>query len=72
MKITMIPFRAFVSAIFLLPCLFSEKGASQILTNDTLAIVGNDAITVKQFLPRYELMPWFGKENKARVETTKL
>ncbi|MDE3059179.1 MAG: peptidylprolyl isomerase [Bacteroidota bacterium] len=41
------------------------------LPSDTIATVGTDVITGSDFLERFELMPWPGKDNKARLEYTK-
>jgi hypothetical protein len=51
--------------------LVSENSAGQLLSRDTLAMVGNDPVTARQFITRYELMPWHGKENLALVDSTK-
>lgn len=42
------------------------------LPTDTLATVGTDVINATDYLERFELMPWPGKDNKARLEYTKL
>ncbi len=72
MKNAAIQLQTLTCLIFLLPCLPCQSCIAQSLTNDTLATVGSEAIASKQFLQRYELMPWFGKENIAGVERTKL
>lgn len=72
MKNAAIQLQTLTCLIFLLPCLPSQSCIGQSLTNGTLATVGGEAITSKQFLQRYELMPWFGKEDIAGVERTKL
>lgn len=45
---------------------------SKELPADTLATVGTTVISAKDFLERFELMPWPRKEQKARIEFTKL
>lgn len=45
--------------------------ASKALPEDTLARVGSAVITAKDFLERFELMPWPGKDKKNRIEFTK-
>lgn len=42
------------------------------LPTDTLAKVGSRVITAKDFLERFELMPWPNKDKKDRIEFTKL
>lgn len=42
------------------------------IANDTLAKVGNKTITVRDFIERYELTIWPGKEKKTQVEKNKL
>ncbi len=42
------------------------------IANDTLAKVGNKSITVRDFIERYELTIWRGKEKKTQVEKNKL
>lgn len=42
------------------------------LTMDTVAVVGSHVITVRDFLERYELMPWPKKDRPSLVEQTKL
>lgn len=42
------------------------------LTLDTVAVVGTHVITVRDFLERYELMPWLNKEKAGRTEQNKL
>ena len=41
------------------------------LPADTIAVVGNRLINAKDFLERFELMPWKHKEQEARIEVTK-
>ncbi|MHB1049577.1 MAG: peptidylprolyl isomerase [Bacteroidota bacterium] len=41
------------------------------LPQDTLATIGTRVLTGRDFLERFELMPWPQKENKARHEITK-
>ncbi|MFA6541740.1 MAG: peptidylprolyl isomerase, partial [Bacteroidota bacterium] len=45
---------------------------SKALPVDTVATVGTQAITGKDFLERFELMPWPKKELKSRIEQTKM
>ncbi|MEW6062271.1 MAG: hypothetical protein AB1600_10085, partial [Bacteroidota bacterium] len=42
------------------------------LPHDTLATIGSHVITAKDFLERFELMPWPKKDVKSRIEFTKL
>lgn len=42
------------------------------LPHDTLATIGSHVITAKDFLERFELMPWPKKDFKSRIEFTKL
>lgn len=42
------------------------------LPKDTVASIGSRIITAKDFLERFELMPWMKKDQKARIEFTKL
>ncbi len=42
------------------------------IANDTLAKVGDKSITVRDFIERYELTIWRGKEKKTQVEKNKL
>lgn len=42
------------------------------LPQDTLATVGTSVITARDFLERFELMPWPRKDVKSRIEFTKL
>ncbi|NUN69851.1 MAG: hypothetical protein HUU02_09090 [Bacteroidetes bacterium] len=62
--------------LLLLLCLVSSAAAqygrtAAGLTQDTLATVGSHVITTRDFLERFELMPWPNKDNKARIEATK-
>ncbi|MBW7888113.1 MAG: peptidylprolyl isomerase [Bacteroidetes bacterium] len=41
------------------------------LPQDTLAVVGTHVITAKDFLERFELMPWPKKDMASRIEVTK-
>lgn len=41
------------------------------LPQDTLAVVGGRPVTARDYLERFELMPWPQKENTARQEYTK-
>lgn len=45
--------------------------ADGLLPQDTLASIGGRIINAKDYLERFELMPWPQKENKARQEYTK-
>lgn len=42
------------------------------LPKDTLATIGSQIISAKDFLERFELMPWPKKDMKERIEFTKL
>ncbi len=58
----------------LLYVVFSSTGFSQRinpLSQDTLAMVGSVPITAKDFLERFELMPWPKKDVASRIELTK-
>lgn len=48
---------------------FAQRNA---LPNDTLASVGSTIITARDFLERFELMPFPGKEQSARSDSTKI
>ncbi len=45
---------------------------SKELPKDTLATIGAQIISAKDFLERFELMPWPNKDMKERIEYTKL
>lgn len=47
-----------------------DAGKKQ-LPQDTLAMIGGKALTARDYLERFELMPWPQKDNKARQEYTK-
>lgn len=42
------------------------------IKNDTIAKVGNKSITVRDFIERYELTIWLGKEKRTQVDKNKL
>ena len=42
------------------------------LPTDTLATVGTSVITAKDFLERFELMPWPGKDRRAEHDSAKV
>ncbi len=62
--------------ILLLSLLFTAdaqtSGRSRELPLDTLAVVGSRIISGKDFLERFELMPWPNKDKAVIIETTKL
>ena len=45
---------------------------SRELPKDTLATIGSQVISAKDFLERFELMPWPQKEMVSRIELSKL
>jgi len=63
-------------ALTLLICLttigFSQNFFKSEIKNDTIAKVGDKAITVRDFIERYELTVWRGKEKKTQVDKNKL
>lgn len=63
-------------ALTLLICLttigFSQNFFKSEIKNDTIAKVGDRAITVRDFIERYELTIWRGKEKKTQVDKNKL
>lgn len=48
----------------------AQTGAT--LPTDTLAAVGTSVITAKDFLERFELMPWPGKDRRAEHDSAKV
>ncbi|MEW5799005.1 MAG: peptidylprolyl isomerase [Bacteroidota bacterium] len=67
-----------MKALFFSFVLLAQTALSQFgyqtnqLPLDTLATVGASVITAKDFLERFELMPWPRKDVKSRIEFTKL
>ncbi len=51
---------------------FSQNFFKSEIKNDTIAKVGDKAITVRDFIERYELTIWRGKEKKTQVDKNKL
>ena len=63
----------FFSFVLLVQTAHSQFGyQTNQLPLDTLATVGTSVITAKDFLERFELMPWPRKDVKSRIEFTKL
>lgn len=46
--------------------------STKALPTDTLATIGTSVITAKDFLERYELMPWPGKDRAAERDSAKI
>jgi hypothetical protein len=59
----------FVSIISVAVAQFEQRSTA--IPVDTLATVGSRVITARDFLERYELMPWPNKDKKNRTEYTK-
>ncbi len=51
---------------------FSQNFFKSEIKNDTIAKVGDKAVTVRDFIERYELTIWLGKERKTQVDKNKL
>jgi len=58
--------------IFLLFAQFVLGQSNFKIRNDTLAKVGNKVITARDFIERYELTIWQGKEKRTQVDKNKL
>ncbi len=63
--------RMFALLLFLASTLPAQNIVQQ-LPMDTLATIGPQVITAKDFLERFELMPWPRKDTKGRLEFAKL
>jgi hypothetical protein len=64
--------RSLLIILFLVSNVFAQfDQRSNELPKDTLATVGSSVITAKDFLERFELMPWPNKDKKDRIEFTK-
>lgn len=60
--------KIFLGIVF--PALLFAQYAKE-LPVDTLALIGSSPITARDFLERFELMPWPKKDDRARMELTK-
>ena len=64
-------FQALLFAVFIIPSIVFPQGLTRELPVDTLATVGGQVIREKDFLERYELMPWLHKDRKGLAELNK-
>jgi hypothetical protein len=60
------------SAVCIVPVLLFARQQDEGHSNDTLAVVGPDVITVRDLDDRVELMPWLGKNELANVDSVKI
>jgi parvulin-like peptidyl-prolyl isomerase len=59
-------------AVCIVPALLFARQKDEGYSNDTLAIVGPDIITVRDLDDRVDLMPWLGKDELANVDSVKI